>query len=322
MSSFASQRRDQLHRLYGFDFPEDLFRFWEFVNRLKPLDPLHALFDPLEIVLVGPFEMLSGRFDGRTPRFSPLLHWRYHLDPPEFFTVLFSNEDRLHWGYYLDDPADRQDCIASYYADGVFELSADGDDLFQAVRLELETQDHDCADYLAEDPEHAQDYEARRERLAALRRAVQAYATADRPEQGDAYCEKYRGSVRRAAAVIASTREGMGVAAPPATYRPLSLADKKLRAALRKLDDPREIVEEARKALRDGFPATALKLGKELWPLRGERKTVYAYELLDMAYEALGREVLREVLRTHREHRDLPSVDILVAEHEMRNGAI
>ncbi len=60
MSLSSSQRRDQLRALYGFDFPDDLFRFWEFVNRLQPLDPLHALSGPLGVVLVGPFEVLSG----------------------------------------------------------------------------------------------------------------------------------------------------------------------------------------------------------------------------------------------------------------------
>ena len=95
---------------------------------------LNALSDSLGITLVGPFEVLSGRFDGRSPRLSPLLHWRYYLDPPEFFTVLAGNVDRLHYGYYLDDPADGRGCVASYYADDAFELSADGDDLFEAVR--------------------------------------------------------------------------------------------------------------------------------------------------------------------------------------------
>ena len=57
-------RRQQLRALYGFDFPEDFFRFWEFVNRLQPLEPLRAL-DDHSIQLVGPFEILAGRFDKR-----------------------------------------------------------------------------------------------------------------------------------------------------------------------------------------------------------------------------------------------------------------
>ena len=188
------------------------------------------------------------------------------------------------------------------------------------MRLELEGQHQDCEEYLAEDAEHRQDYEARLARLDEVRRAVKEFATADRPESGEAYVETYRSAVARNAAVIAPTRDGMGVVAPPTTYRPLSLPDKKLRPLLRKQDDPRAVVEEARQALRDGFPATALKLGKELWPLYGDRKTEYAYELLDAAYQALGRETLRRVLHTHREHRHLPSVDILGAESERGNG--
>jgi hypothetical protein len=314
MSSPAFKRRDQLRALYGFDYPDDLFRFWEFANRLKPLDPLHALADLLHITLVGPFDVFSGRFDRHTPRLSPLLHWRYYLDPPEFFTVFAGAVDRLHYGYYLDDPGEGRGCVASYYASDAFELAVAGDDLFQAARMELEMQCRDGEEYRVEDSDHAADYDAKLESLDSLRTALQAYATAERSEHGDAYFEKYQAAAARNASVVASTPEGMGVVAPPATIRPLSLPDKKLRSLLRKVVDPVEVVKEAKQALQEGFPATALKLGKELWPLGGARRTAYAYELLDAAYKALGREFLREVLRIHRANRDLPSVDILDAE--------
>jgi hypothetical protein len=314
MSPSTLKRRNQLLSLYGFPFPDDLYRFWEFANRFRPLEPLNALSETLGITLVGPFEVLSGRFDGCSPRLSPLLHWRYHLDPPEFFTVFAGNADKLHWGYYLDDPPHSPGCVASYYANDAFELSTVGADLFQAIRLELEAQVHDCEEYRAEDCEHAVEYTERLEGLGKLRQAIWCYATADRAEIGGEYVEKYHSIVARARSMVARTSEGMGVVAPSEAYRPLSLPDKKLRSYLRKHGDPHEIVEEARQALCDGFPATALKLGKELWPLEGGRRTDYAYELLDAAYAALGREMLRRVLRTHREHRNLPSVDILSAE--------
>ena len=314
-------RRDQLRRLYGFDFPDDLFRFWEFVNRLQPLDPLHALFDPLEIILVGPFEVLSGRFDGRSPRLSPLLHWRYYLDPPEFFTVLAGDVDRLHWGYYLDDPADGRGCVASYYADDAFELSADGDDLFQAVRLELEAQHHDCEEYLGED---------RRPR----RRLRGAAGAARRAAEGGA-CERHRrpaGTGRRLlrevpfggrpqrrrdrvhagghgrrrasgdlpAAVAAGQETAFAAPERGRSGRPWS---RKAAGAARRL--PRGGPEA-----RQGAVADARRAARRNTPI----------ELLDAAYAALGREALRQVLRTHRAHRDLPSVDIFVAEGEMGNG--
>src|SRR5262249_33818213 len=117
-----ASRRPQLRRLYGFDFPEDFFRFREFASRLRPLEPLAVLTEVVPVHLVGAFEVLAGRFDGRTPKFHQLLHWRYYRDPPEFFTVLAGGGDGLHWGYYLDDPATKSGCIASYYAADVFEL--------------------------------------------------------------------------------------------------------------------------------------------------------------------------------------------------------
>jgi len=318
MASIPTKRREQLQTWYGFDFPDEFFRFWEFVNRLRPLDPLNALSETLGITLVGPFEVLAGRFDRRTPRYSLLLHWRYYLDPPEFFTVLAGNTDGLHWGYYFDDPTRGEGCIASYYARDAFELSADGDTLFEALRLHLEEHYRDCEDYAEDEPEDAEDYAATMDELDPIRAALMDYSTGDRPDVGTDYEERYAGATTRAGRVVAATREGMGIVVPAETYRPLSLKDHKLWAQLRRTDDPAEIVEEARQALSEGFPGTALKLGKDLWSFGSESRTEHAYELLNAAYEALGRDVLREVLQVHRANRDLPSVDIL--ENEEGNG--
>jgi hypothetical protein len=309
-----SARHKQLRTLYGFDFPDDFFRFWEFAKRLRPLEPLYALNEVLGITLVGPFEVLAGRFDGRTPRYSQLLHWRYYDDPPEFFTVFAGDTDGLHWGYFLDDPGRGDGCVAYYYARDAFELSVGGDNLFEAVRLQLELCWRDTEEYRDEDPEEAADYEEDLRKLDDLRPRLQKYATGDRAETGDEYFANYGGYAPRNDHIVADTREGMGIVVPPEQYRSLSLSDKKLWAALRKTNKLAPLLEEARQALRDGYPGTALKLGKDLWAVGGEHQTMYAYELLDGAYAALGREVLRRVLRTHRENRDLPSVDILLPE--------
>jgi len=306
-------RREQMRRLYGFDFPDDLSRFWEFVNRLRPLEPLAALAD-VGVQLAGPFDVLAGRFDRRAPALCPLLHRRYRDDPPEFFTALLGDADGLHWGYYLDDPATLPPWVASYYAEDAFELMTDGETLFEAVRLHLEQRHRDCVEYLEFDPAHAPDYNATLAELVELRAKLQRYETGDRPEVGEEYVEKYVAERRRAKQVVAKTLDGMGIVAPRGLYRPLSLKDRKLWKVLLSEDDPAAPVEEARRALRDGFPATALKLGKDLWAVGGERHTEYAYELLDSAYLALGREDLREVLREHRAHRDLPVVDVLALE--------
>jgi hypothetical protein len=316
----SDRRCRRLRELYGFDFPDDFFLFWEFACRRRPLEPLAVLAETSGAHLVGPFEVLGGRFDRRRPRLSQYLHWRYYKDPPEFFTLLAGNVDGLHWGYFLDDPALPGACVASFYANDAFELTPDGDTLFEAVRLHLEECYRDCDEYRDQDPEHAADYELRMRNLDALRGALCRYATEERAETGDEYVEKYQLRSARGARVVAATQESMGIVVDPQQYRPLKVKDRKLWARLRKDDNPRDLVDEAFAALRAGFPGTALKLGKDLWAAGGEHQTMYSYELLGAAYEALGRDVLRRVLAEHRAHRDLPTVDILEAEAQESGG--
>jgi hypothetical protein len=320
MTAPLDRRRSLLRDLYGFDFPDDLFRFWEFATRLRPLEPLNALYEALEIGLVGPFDVLAGRCDRHLPRRSLLLHWRYYNDPPEFFTVLAGGGDGLHWGYYFDDPPGGPYGLASYYARDVFELGIDGDSLFEAVRLHLEFCYEDLLAYaeMEGDTEH---FETTRSQLDALREALTRYATADRTEIGLAYTDRYAGEAARNALVTAETLENMGIVVPAVLYRPLTRTGKTYESYLRKTEDPADLVEEARLAIRQGFPGTALKLGKDLWAIGGERHDVYAFELLGAAYHALGREPLARVLRTHWEQRNLPSLDIFEEEADTNGNA-
>jgi hypothetical protein len=306
------QRRKLLRHLYGFDFPDDFHQFWEFATRLKPLDPLHALYDALGEVLTGPFEVLAGRFDTITPPSCLYLHWRYYMDPPEFFSVLVGNVDGYHTGYYFDDPANPLGCLASYYANDAFELSPDGDTLFEAVRLQLEYHQRDCEESLTHEPEEASHAFGMLTELEGLRHALREYATGRRTETGEAYVEKYlRRRPARWRRVVAATQEGMGIVVPRQQYRPLFRSDEKLWQLLWETDDPAGLAEKARQELRAGYPGTALKVARDLWATGRERHTEYAWELLDAAYTELGRDILREVAQVHRAARDRPWLDIL-----------
>jgi hypothetical protein len=307
MTTSLDRRRTQLREMYGIDFPEELFRFWQFARQLRPLEPLLAL-EALGVHLVGPFDVLAGRFDRHTPRLSPILHWRYYLDPPEFFTVLAGNLDGIHWGYYFDDPGVPPTCVASYFArDDSLELSRDGCNLFEAVRQELEWQYGQSL----HDADEQEKGEGTIAELDRIRQELCRFATADRSQIGQEYTEKYQDApLPRDETVTAATREGMGVVVPPQRFRPLSMKDRKLWTYLRKTKDPVAVVEEARQALGEGFPGTALKLGKDLWSIGGRQRNEYACDLMEAAYIALGREPLARVLRVHREDRGLRSVDL------------
>lgn len=89
---------------YGFEFPSDLAESWTILKRLRPLEPLLGLKETLGIYLVGPFEVLAGRFDRIPPLPEILLHWRFSNDAPEFFTLMVRANDDLHWGYWLTQP--------------------------------------------------------------------------------------------------------------------------------------------------------------------------------------------------------------------------
>lgn len=69
------------------DMPEDFYAFWEFckINSRKE-EPVESVFMPFGIRLIGPFDVLSGKFDD-AKMFEPgsyLRHCRYYYDPPEF----------------------------------------------------------------------------------------------------------------------------------------------------------------------------------------------------------------------------------------------
>jgi predicted DNA-binding WGR domain protein len=108
--SAGDPRADRLREAYGFDFPDQLFAFWRFA------EPLRAkLLEVLGISLCGPFDVLAGRFDDGWPDLPMLLHMRFRLDPPEFFTVMLGNTDGEEWGLYADDPEHGPFCVAHYY---------------------------------------------------------------------------------------------------------------------------------------------------------------------------------------------------------------
>jgi len=91
----------------------------------------------LHLQLVGPFDVLAGRFDRHTPRYPISQHWRSAWDPPELFAV-FAGSEGWRWGYWIDAPGESIPCVVAVYPDQGFEPERYGDDLLAALRLHLE----------------------------------------------------------------------------------------------------------------------------------------------------------------------------------------
>ncbi|HEY9751229.1 MAG TPA: ADP-ribosylation family protein [Allocoleopsis sp.] len=286
----AAQQKIRNH--YGLVFPNDFFEFWDFAQWLNPEDPLNALEADLEINLVGPFEVLAGRFDEQQPQLPFILHWRFYRDPPEFFTVLAGQVDGLHWGYYFDDPSMLPGCVCRYYQNDAYQLENSGSTLFDAVETHLAKQLEGIQADIEDGVEDLEDWQEQLDQLSELSAKLQQF------QAGRTITNSVPARV-----ITAPTWDEMGIVVSPELYRPLVKHTKA------------EKLIEAREALETGFPGTALKFGKDLWSLHSEEWEPHAIALLDAAYAALNRPLLQQVLQNHLQHRDpaLAWIDILAS---------
>lgn len=265
---------------WGVGFPADLQAFHAFARGNA------AVLQALDLVVTGPLEFLARGKSAEEARF--------YNDPPEFVTTLGGLMDGLHWGYWFDAPGELEPVVVSYYANDAFELSVHGASLFEAVREHLEAFHRDATDNLVDDPDEADGYRARLEAYARGREALAKVSPVlkKRKEFGQEYLDRYRFKRK----VTAPTRSRIGIVVSPKQYRPLAKKDPFERWNYEPTAaQVKALVSAARKAVDAGHPGTALKLGHDLWIYREHRAPSVA--LLDLAYERLGREVLRAQLK-------------------------
>lgn len=292
--------KSKLKDAYGFDFPENFWRFWDFYNNLK--DEHKDLFSELlGIGLAGPFDFLRGYFEGKTIKLPYFLHYRYYMDPPEFFTVLTGDSDGLHWGYWIDDLKTSKFSIARYYNNDAYKILECGTTLLEAVRLYLEQRYDSFLEYSDEEEES---YVSKT--LAGfqiLRENIIQYETGESELIGKDYYHEYDHKSGRK--VNAELTYGMGIVVQEELYKKMDNYNY-FNLNLKKAE---KLCIRAEKFLEEGFPGNALQIGKELWAY-GDRYKDLMYPILEKAYKALGREKLAEILMSHREYRDISSVDI------------
>jgi hypothetical protein len=285
----------RIRDFYGFDFPDDFFRFREFMAAL----PRNALEDACEELCPAfAFDVAAGRKPKDYPE-HPYWEDRYYNDLPEFVTIFRGGMGGLHHGYFFDAPGELPPVCAFFWNSDSIEHDISGDTIFEAVRYQLERAESGYQEMIEDDPDDAAHYRRQLKNVARVREKLSKSFGADRPETGDDYMFSYDGSAWREP--VAETRETMGIVVPKKKYR-------KLKADPFARDNPRptrsaikSLAAEARKQLDAGYPGAALKLGRDLWVWA--RKFPVCYDLLDEAYAALGREPLRRLLAEARAFR-------------------
>ena len=274
-----------MEEVYGFAFPDDMYALSDFA-RTHP-DALAAL----DLTLDGPFALAAGEKTGAGKGWDPGGDRpRFYDDPPEFFTIAIGDGDARHWGYWFDDPLSLPPVVASFSHGGAMAFTAHGDSVFHAVRHHLEALAREAHDSTVSERVE------RLDELARCREQLSGYALGDRGETGAGYLERYPASRDVGRKPIAKTRSGLGIVVPKGEYRAAEGADPFQVASYR--PTPSEVsraLADAKQAVSDGYPGVALKLGHDLWTYRDLAEP--AHELLDRAYSALGRKLLRDYLK-------------------------
>jgi hypothetical protein len=300
-------RREQLREWYGLDFPDDLFAVWDLATKLRPEAPRDA-FDVIPFHLDGVFDVLAGDFDKKPPDGPLWTHGMSYNDPPEFFTIFWGEGDGHHLGYWFDDPLEPPSCVVGYYNNDAYDLGHYPANLFLTLRRELEYSLEGTLENMADDPAHLAEYEKDLERLGALREAIRPYmpgASRRRKQQGADYADRYTEQDVDDSGMVGETWGRECICAPAHLYAPPSADDETIWQEVRDAAGATRWLREAQRELRDGHPATALKLGKDVRHLGPKEVEPDACAVMQAAYHALGRPLLAEVLKARTEQRDL-----------------
>lgn len=130
----VDEARDIIKSKFLIQMPDDFYEFWKFCKQLRHFDPVNA-FKQHGLTLVGPYDVLAGKYSEYDSDETYWLHWRYYYDPPEFITVLKGDDNSgYHIGYFRDVPGEHPVFLASNCAnkDGRFTIM--GDNIFAAVK--------------------------------------------------------------------------------------------------------------------------------------------------------------------------------------------
>ncbi|MCX5233446.1 ADP-ribosylation family protein [Streptomyces sp. NBC_00233] len=315
---------ERISREWGIELPDSIFRFQAFLLSLGPVEK-QALGDS-GVSPMGIMDLLNDPTRVTRDGIDIRVHDRYYQDPPEFLTFMHGGSDGLHFGLWYDDG---RTCagVCSYYNNDGGGVGLPCGTPLQALREHIESRWEllECEDSQSPDVPLIRAQLEDRFRLRALRHALMAFETGDRPEEGEAYAQAHGISqelLKHGDPHRFETLDGGGalVAGKPSIarcpQRPYDDSDFHSKVETEILSDPAALqayAEEARRRCAAGDAADALTLGRDLhWESnRDPERERLAHELLVLAYRSLGRDNLAAITDAHYRHRHLPQVGAL-----------
>lgn len=296
--------------------PEDFMAFWEFCRGINRENPREALVKSCGLLLVGPYDIVSGEEFKSTKLNDYLCHHRYYRDPPEFQTVLASveEESNFHIGYFRDDPKEVPVFMAAYGGKkgtpeyDNFKLTMMGDNLFAVLFL-----------YIGQLVNKVDPFKMTS--LQKLKESVHLHASMKNQDQSFSLEAKTTSMKCRDKKKVAATFHGAGMVVPynkdtQVGYREIPETNAALKKILAKIveatdeearnkafDDLQELVTNVQFANDEGDPGMGLELGIDVLMYGGNCLNSTARHLLSVAYDLLNREAFGKIANAHLNRR-------------------
>lgn len=299
-----------IKQLFYVTMPDDFYSFWEFCKTIaKPDRGPETAFEQFGLKLVGPFDVLAGKFK-EFHRFEPieyLTHWRFYYDPPEFQTILVKEKSCVHYGYWRDDATveSTEYLIARNDADKGYEMEMVAANIFQAVLNYFEK------DFIATPFNKAQ--------VNKIKKQMEEWAN----KKGFSLTNKDEKIGEREEKIVCRTFHRLGIVADfnrktKVGYRPLQLTDANLKKILENfktinkddkeafnmaMDSLQPCITAAYIAVDESDFATSLELGIDLFCFGLEILQDVAKPLLISGYTMLQRPQYIAISKTHLQNR-------------------
>lgn len=302
--------KENLKQKFGVEMPEDFYEFWKFCQVLNGQNPEDALLAQCGLKLVGPFDVYRGALKESNNRKASdyLCHWRYQYDPPEFQTILASQETDFHIGYYRDDPAESPAFVASSDPETGCKLSPLGDNLFGAV------YNHISNLIRGADPFKVTALQKLKEKIhvQATMKIVDSDFSLDlkTPKMKTRERKKVANTFQGIALLVPYNKEAdVGYREIPETTASLKKIFKNINEAAegealdRAMDVLQELVTNVQFANDEGDPGMGIELGLDAFATGGERLHSIIEHLLGVGYELVNRPLYAKIIRAHLKRR-------------------
>uniref|UniRef100_T1IPC9 Histone PARylation factor 1 n=1 Tax=Strigamia maritima TaxID=126957 RepID=T1IPC9_STRMM len=297
---------ERIIKCFLVDMPQDFYSFWEFCQCIKP----STLKTYLNLILVGPFDVLSGKMKTNLKSDVYLRHWRFFYDPPEFTTVLVTTEknSQLHFGYFRDDPNEMPNFVASNNANNDCVLTPLGPNLFAAINAHIKSQIKDFKSKYTK---------THLEELKGLNNKLKKWAE----DHQFTLDMKTSAMNARQKLVVAKTFHRAGIVVPfdkktEVGYRPLPETDGKLKKLMQavvdseteaektiNLDKLNEIVTLIQFATDECDYGMGFEFGIDLFCFGDSIFHSIILRLLTLAYDLLQRPQYFQIIKAHLEDR-------------------